>query len=206
MKLNFESKLPDFVQVIDHRRETRREIDRNLAAIREHWAAMLAIPEIAEKVKDINYALDYENLLPPIDQKITDVYAMPLPVTDKNEVIAEWKEIRRQIIFHGEKLVEAFEYFPLGYAYVAEYGNPESVTIRPRDRRELEDKGATVAVTDAAKELYEVFMNVVQAAKEFENYQFNHNLNVRDFLSVITHIRDAEDFAKNWINGTWKRY
>lgn len=205
MKLNFESKLPDFVQVIDRRRETRREIDRNLAAIREHWAAMLAIPEIAEKAKDVCVALTYEDLLPEIDKKIADAQTLPLPITDKNEVIAEWKEIKRQIIFHGEKLVEAEGFFPLGYV-VFEHGNPDAVTMRPKDRREMEDKGATVAVPDEAKELYQSFMKVVDAAKDFENFQFNHNLNVRDFLSVITHVRDAEDFAKNWINGTWKRY
>lgn len=205
MKLNFESKLPDFVQVIDRRRETRREIDRNLAAIREHWAAMLAIPEISEKAKDICQALTYEDFLPEIDKKITDVQAMPLPIIDRNEVIAEWKEIRRQIIYHGEKLVEAEGFFPLGYV-VFEYGQPDAVTMRPGDRREMEDKGATVAVPQEAKDLYQSFMNVVKAAKEFENYQFLHNLNVRDFISVVTHVRDTEDFAKNWINGTWKRY
>lgn len=205
MRLKFEEKLPDFIQVMERRRETRREIDRRLAEIREHWSAMLAIPEIAEKAKDICQALTYEDFLPDIDKKIADVQAMPLPITDKNEVIREWKEIKRQIIFHGEKLVEAEEFFPLGYVYI-EYGKPESVTIRPKDRKEIEDKGATVAVPQEAKDLYNVFMKVVDAAKEFENYQFIHNLNVRDFISVVTHVRDTEDFAKNWINGTWKRY
>ena len=205
MKLKFEENLPDFIQIMERRRETRREIDKRLAEIREHWAAMLAIPEISEKVKDINQALAYEDLLPPIDKKIDDVQAMPLPITDQTEVIAELKEIKRQIIYHAEKLVEAYEYFPCGYV-VFEYGQPDAVTMRPRDRRDMEDAGATVAVPDEAKELYESFMNVVKAAKEFENYQFLHNLNVRDFISVVTHVRGAEDFAKNWINGTWKRY
>lgn len=205
MKLKFEENLPDFIQIMERRRETRREIDRRLAEIREHWSAMLAIPEIAEKAKDICQALTYEDFLPEIDKKIEDAQTLPLPIIDKNEVIAEWKEIKRQIIFHGERLVEAEGFFPLGYVSF-ENGNPEATTIKPKDRKEIEDKGATVAVPDAAKELYQVFMRVVDAANEFENYQFNHNLNVRDFLSVITHVRDAEDFAKNWVNGTWKRY
>ena len=204
-KLNFENSLPDVVQVREKRRETEREISRNLAAIKEHWAALLNIPEIADKVKDINLALDYEDLLLSIDKKITEVQAMPLPITDKNEVIQEWKEIKRNIQFHCEKLVEAEEYFPCGYVTI-EDGNPSSVDISPKDRRELEEKGATVAVPAEAKELYKVFMNVVEAAQEFEKYQFNHNLNIRDFVSCVMHIRNAEEFAKNWISGTWKRY
>lgn len=205
VKLNFEKSLPDVVQVREKRRETEREISRNLAAIKEHWAALLDIPEISEKVKDINLALDYEDLLLSIDKKITEVQAMPLPITDKNEVIQEWKEIKRNIQFHCEKLVEAEEYFPCGYVTMEE-GKPETVDISPKDRKELEIKGATVAVPDAAKELYQVFMKVVEAAQEYEKYQFNKNLNVRDFISTITHIRDAEEFAKNWISGTWKRF
>ena len=204
-KLNFENSLPDKVQVREKRRETEREISRNLAAIKEHWAALLSIPEIANLVKDINKALDYEDLLSSIDKKIAEVQAMPLPITDKSEVIQEWKEIKRNIQYHCEKLVEAEEYFPCGYVTIGD-GNPSSVDIIPKFRKELEDKGATVAVPQEAKELYQVFLNVVEAAREFEEYQFNLNLNVRDFISCITHIRDAEDFAKNWISGTWKRY
>lgn len=205
MKNNFSSSLPDYVQDRERRRETEREISRNLAEIRNHWKAMLQIPEIAEKCKNIDVACEYQFLIEGIDKKISEVQAMPLPITDKNEVMCEWKEIKRQVQYHGEKLVEAVDYFPCGYLLI-EDGNPSSVDIAPKDRKELEIKGATVAVPDAAKELYAVFLKVVEAAKEFEAYQFNLNLNVRDFISCITHIRDAEDFAKNWISGTWKRY
>ena len=205
VKMNFDKSLPDYVQDREKRRETEREISRNLAAIKEHWAALLAIPEIAERVKDINQALDYEDLLLSIDKKIKEVEAMPLPITDKNEVVQEWKEILRNIQFNCEKLVEAEEYFPCGYVTI-EDGNPSSVDISPKDRKIMEDKGATVAVPQEAKDLYQVFYKVVQAAKEFEDYQFNHNLNVRDFIGCITHIRNAEEFAKKWLNGTWKRY
>lgn len=204
-KMNFEQKLPDKVQVREKRRETEREISRNLAAIKEHWAALINIPEISERVKDINQALDYEDLLLSIDKKIKEVQAMPVPVTDKNEIIGEWREIKRQVQYHCEKLVEAEEYFPCGYVTI-EDGNPSSADISPKDRKELEIKGSTVQVPQEAKDLYEVFMKVVQAVKEFEEYQFNHNLNIRDFVSCVMHIRNAEEFAKNWINGTWKRY
>lgn len=204
-KLNFENSLPDVVQVREKRRETEREISRNLAAIREHWKAMQSIPEIAEKCKDIDVACEYDFLIEGIDKKISEVDAMPLPITDKNEVICEWKEIKRQVQYHGEKLLEAVDYFPCGYLLI-EDGNPDAVDISQKDRKELEIKGATVAVPDAAKELYQVFMKVVEAAQEYEKYQFNKNLNVRDFISTITHIRDAEEFAKNWISGTWKRF
>lgn len=205
MKNNFSSSLPDYVQDRERRRETEREISRNLAEIRNHWKAMLQIPEIAEKCKNIDVACEYQFLIEGIDKKISEVQAMPLPITDKNEVMCEWKEIKRQVQYHGEKLVEAVDYFPCGYLLI-EDGNPDTVDISPKDRKELEIKGATVAVPAEAKELYQVFINVVEAAKEFEAYQFNLNLNVRDFISCITHIRDAEDFAKNWISGTWKRY
>lgn len=205
MKNNFSNSLPDYVQDRERRRETEREISRNLAEIRNHWKAMLQIPEIAEKCKDIDVACEYEFLLSDIDKKISEVEAMPLPITDKKEVICEWKEIKRQVQYHGEKLVDAVDYFPCGYLIIDD-ANPDAVDISQKDRKIMEDKGATVAVPQEAKELYKVFMKVVEAAKEFEAYQFNHNLNVRDFISCITHIRNAEDFAKNWISGTWKRY
>lgn len=205
VKMNFDKSLPDYVQDREKRRETEREISRNLAAIREHWKAMQSIPEIAEKAKDIDVACEYDILMSDIDKKISEVQAMPLPITDKNEVMCEWKEIKRQVQYHGEKLLDAVDYFPCGYLII-DNGNPDAVDISPKDRRELEIKGSTVAVPDAAKELYQVFMKVVEAAQEYEKYQFNKNLNVRDFISTITHIRDAEDFAKNWISGTWKRY
>lgn len=205
MKNNFSSSLPDAVQILERKRETSREIDKNLADVRTHWKAMQSIPEIAEKAKDIDVACEYDILMSDIDKKISEVQAMPLPITDKNEVICEWKEIKRQVQLHGEKLLDAVDYFPSGYLII-EDSNPSSVDISPKDRRELEEKGATVAVPQKAKDLYQAFLRVVQAAKEFEQYQFNNNLNVRDFISCITHIRNAEDFAKNWINGTWERY
>lgn len=196
MKNNFSNSLPDYVQDRERRRETEREISRNLAEIRNHWKAMQSIPEIAEKCKDIDVACEYEFLLENIDKKIAEVQAMPLPITDKNEVICEWKEIKRQVQYHGEKLLDAVDYFPCGYLIIDD-GNPDAVDISPKDRRELETKGATVAVPQEAKDLYQVFIKVIQAAKEFEDYQFNHNPNVRDFISCITHIRNSEDFAKN---------
>ena len=204
-KIKFEKNLPDYVQDRDKRREAERNISRHLAEIRTHWAAMLAIPEIAEKCKDIDVACEYESFITDIEKKIAEVQAMPLPITDKNQVICEWKEITRNIRYRGEKLVQAVDYFPCGYLSI-EDGNPSSVDIIPKFRKELEDKGATIAVPKEAKELYEVFMNVVEAAQEYEKYQSNHNLNVRDFVSCLEHIRTAEDFAKNWINGTWKKY
>lgn len=190
MKNNFSNSLPDYVQDRERRRETEREISRNLAEIRNHWKAMQSIPEIAEKCKDIDVACEYEFLLENIDKKIAEVQAMPLPITDKNEVICEWKEIKRQVQYHGEKLLDAVDYFPCGYLIIDD-GNPDAVDISPKDRRELETKGATVAVPQEAKDLYQVFIKVIQAAKEFEDYQFNHNLNVRDFISCITHIRNS---------------
>lgn len=204
-KMKFENTLPDTVQDREKRRDAERDISRHLEEIRTHWAALLQIPEVAEKCKDIDVACEYENFITDIEKKIAEVQAMPLPITDKNQVICEWKEISRNIQYHAEKLIQAVDYFPCGYLTI-EDGNPSTVDIIPKFRKELEDKGATVAVPQEAKELYQVFLNVVEAAREFEEYQASHNLNVRDFVSCVEHIRTAEDFAKNWINGTWKKY
>lgn len=203
-KTRFAESLPDFIQDMEARRETSREISRKLVDIKKYWQAMLKIPEIAEKAKDIDVACEYELLIADIDMKITDVQSMPLPAAEKAKLIADWKEIRRQVQVNGEKLVEAVDYFPCGYLSI-ENNSPESVTIKPIDRQQLEEEGATIAVPQEAKELYEQFMKVVRAAEEWENYQYAHNLNIRDFVSTYTHISSAEDFAKNWLKGTWKR-
>ena len=204
-KIKFEKTLPDTIQDMDKRRETERDISRHLAEIRTHWAAMLAIPEIAEKCKDIDVACEYEFLIEDIEKKISEVQAMPLPIAEKNQVICEWKEIKRKIQYHAEKLVQAFDYFPGGYIDLDD-GDPSTVDIIPKFRKELEDKGATVAIPQEAKNLYQVFLNVVEAAREFEEYQANHNLNVRDVCSCLYHIRTTEEFARNWIKGTWRKY
>lgn len=204
-KTRFAESLPDFIQDMEARRETSREISRKLADVKKYWQAMQNIPEIAEKTKDIDVACEYEFLIEEIDKKIADVQSMPLPAAEKAKLIADWTEIRRLIQVNGGKLVEAADYFPGGYLSI-ENNDPESVTIKPIDRQQLEEEGATIAVPQEAKELYEQFMKVVRAAEEWENYQYAHNLNIRDFVSTYTHISSAEDFAKNWLKGTWKRF
>ena len=204
-KTRFAESLPDFILDMEARRETSREISRKLADVKKYWQAMLDIPEIAEKAKDIDIACEYEFLIEDIDKKIADVQSMPLPAAEKAKLIADWKETKRLIQVNGEKLVQAFDYFPGGYIDM-EDGDPSTVHIIPQFRKELEDKGATVAVPQEAKELYQVFLKVVEAAKEFEEYQCNHNLNVRDFGSCLYHIRTTEEFARNWIKGTWRKY
>ena len=89
-KIKFEKTLPDFVKDREKRRDAERDISRHLQEIHTHWAAMLAIPEIAEKCKDIDVACEYENFITDIEKKIAEVQAMPLPITDKNQVICEW--------------------------------------------------------------------------------------------------------------------
>ena len=63
-----------------------------------------------------------------------------------------------------------------------------------------------IQIPEEARELYSQFLAAIQAIQDFHQYERDNGLNERDFISIIGHIHNAEEFATNWIYGTWKKY
>lgn len=205
MKKLYENELPSTVIDRERRREVEKAISRNLTEIKKHWKALQSMPDIAHTVQTIDEALDGQGAIDIITQKIYETDMLPLPYEEKQAIKLQWDKMLSEVEEHCEELNKCFDFFPLGYVECPD-GTPDSLCVKPKFYRLIVDEKTTIEIPDEAKELYQEWLKVVEAAENFEKYQFNHNLNVRDAVSCFQRIRNAEDFANNWLKGTWKRF
>lgn len=206
MKINFEKELPAIFLDKEKKKEAESDVKRHLQAVKTHWKALQDIPDIAAAVQTLDEALDGNEAIRIITQKFYETDMLPLPYAEKQAIKKEWDKMLTEVEIHIEELNNNFDFFPLGYLQKEDENDPLTLYIAPKDLRDLIEEKATVEVPQEAHDLYNEWLKVVEAAKNFEQYQFNHDLNVRDVIQVFQHIRDANDFAKNWFYGTWKRY
>lgn len=202
----YDSNLP---QTIRSKERFNQAYTTALNAVEEaktHWVALLSIPEIKDRLQDINKALDErEEISLYLSKKIREVEALPIPQTEKAKLIQEWKTIKADAERHLTGLEEAFDTLPCGYITYEE-NNPDSVSITNKDLLEYATNQSKINVPDEARELYARFMAAIQAINDFHTYEREKGYNERDFISIIGHIHNAEEFATNWIMGTWKKY
>lgn len=171
---------------------------------KEHWIALLSIDEIKDKLQNINKALDErEEISLNLSQKIREVEALPIPQTEKAKLIQEWKNIKADAERHLTGLEEAFDTLPCGYITYEE-NNPDSVSITNKDLLEYATNQSKIQIPDEARELYSKFLAAIKAIQDFHEYEREKGYNERDFISIIGHIHNAEEFASNYIYGTWK--
>lgn len=206
MKLNFEKQLPTTLIDREKKREAESDVKRHLQAVKSHWKALQQMPDIADAVRTLDDALDGGEAKNIIGKKMFEIDLLPLPYDEKKALINQWEKMLVEVENHVEELNNSFDFFPLGYLQCKEENNPDTLFISQKDLRLTIEEVAKVKIPQEAHDLYAEWLKVVEAAKNFEQYQFNHNLNVRDVVSVFEHMRDANDFAKNWYYGTWKRY
>ena len=202
----FEENLP---QTISSRERFNEAYDRALNAVQQaktHWGALLSIPEIKDSLSDINKALDErEEISRHFSEKINEVEALPLPNNEKAKLLNEWQKIKAETEAHLTALEEAFDSLPCGYLEYEE-NKPETLTISEKNLKEYATKESLINVPDEARELYNKFLEAISAINEFHRYEKEKNLNERDFISILGHIHSAEEFASNYIFGTWKKY
>lgn len=180
-----------------------------LNAVKEaklHWSALLASPEIKDRCTDVDKALDEkESILAYYSKKISEVEALPLRPTEKARLIQEWQSAKDDAEAHLNGLEEAFDTLPCGYITYQD-DNPESIFISGKDLLEYATNQSKIHIPDEARELYSKFLAAIQAINDFHQYEQEKGYNERDFISIIGHIRNAEEFASNWVYGTWKKY
>ena len=202
----FEENLP---QTISSRERFNEAYDRALNAVQQaktHWGALLSIPEIKDSLSDINKALDErEEISRHFSEKINEVEALPLPNNEKAKLLNEWQKIKAETEAHLTALEEAFDSLPCGYLEYEE-SKPETLTISTKSLKEYATKESLIQVPGEARELYSKFLAAISAINEFHTYEKEKNLNERDFISILGHVHSAEEFAQNWIFGTWKIY
>ena len=206
---NFYDYQPNIPQTISSKERFNEAYERALNAVQQakvHWGALLSIEEIKEPLKDINKALDErEEISCYFSQKIKQVEALPLPSNEKAKLQQEWQKLKAKAEKHLNALEEAFDELPCGYLDYEE-NKPETLTISEKNLKEYATKESLINVPDEARELYNKFFAAISAINEFHRYEKEKNLNERDFISILGHIHSAEEFASNYIFGTWKKY
>ena len=206
---NFYDYQPNIPQTISSKERFNEAYERALNAVQQakvHWGALLSIEEIKEPLKDINKALDErEEISCYFSQKIKQVEALPLPSNEKAKLQQEWQKLKAKAEKHLNALEEAFDELPCGYLDYEE-NKPETLTISEKNLKEYATKESLINVPDEARELYNKFFAAISAINEFHRYEKEKNLNERDFISILGHVHSAEEFAKNWVYGTWKKY
>ena len=206
---NFYHYQPNLPQTISSKERFNEAYERALNAVQQakvHWGALLSIEEIKEPLKDINKALDErEEISCYFSQKIKQVEALPLPSNEKAKLQQEWQKLKAKAEKHLNALEEAFDELPCGYLDYEE-NKPETLTISEKNLKEYATKESLINVPDEARELYNKFFAAISAINEFHRYEKEKNLNERDFISILGHVHSAEEFAKNWVYGTWKKY
>ena len=173
---------------------------------KEHWRALLSTPEIKDKLQDINKALDEkESILAYYTKKIEAVEALPVPPTEKAKMLQEWQRAKDDASTHLNGLEEALDSLPCGYI-TYEANDLDSVSISRKNLMEYATNESKIQIPDEARELYSKFLAAIQAINDFHEYEREKGYNERDFISILGHIHNAEEFASNFIFGTWKKY
>lgn len=202
----YEDKLPQTIHDIDKAREARKDAMQAITEAKKHWSALLNMPELADRCYSLDEAHDslftYQELY---DEKIKAVETMPLPSSTKANMIAEWKHAQQQAAHHFEELDKALDAIPGCFMCYSD-GDPESLRISPKDMQHIEKMVGTIKVPDEAQELYSKFLDACWAIEAFHQYEREHGYNVRHFVDVCMHVTSAEEFAANFIFGTWKNY
>ena len=202
----YEPNLPEAVKSKDKFNQAYERALNAVEKAKTNWSALLSIEEIKEPLRDINKALDErEEISLYLSQKIKEVEALPLPSTEKAKLLQEWQKIKAETEAHLTGLEEAFDELPCGYIEYEE-SKPETLTISEKSLKEYATKESQITVPDEARELYSKFLAAIKAINEFHTYEKEKGLNERDFISILGHIHSAEEFAQNWIFGTWKIY
>ena len=206
---NFYTYEPNLPETVKSKDKFNDAYDRALNAVEKaktHWSALLSVQEIEERLRDINKALDErEEISRYFSQKIKEVEALPLPSTEKAKILQEWQKIKAETEAHLSALEEAFDTLPCGYMDYEE-NRPDTLTISEKSLKEYATKESLINVPEEARELYNKFLAAISAINEFHTYEKEKNLNERDFISILGHVHSAEEFAKNWVYGTWKKY
>lgn len=202
----FEENLP---QTISSKERFNEAYERALNAVQQakvHWGALLSVQEIKVHLCDINKALDEkEEISLYFSEKNKEVEALPLPSTEKAKLQQKWQKLKAETETHLTALEEAFDTLPCGYMEYEE-NKPETLRISDKNLKEYTTKESLINVPDEARELYNKFFAAISAINEFHRYEKEKNLNERDFISILGHVHSAEEFAKNWVYGTWKKY
>ena len=202
----YEPNLPEAVKSKDKFNQAYERALNAVEKAKTHWSALLAIPEIKDRVEDINKALDEkEEISRYFSEKIKQVEALPLPSNEKAKLLHEWQKIKADTEAHLTSLEEAFDTLPCGYIDY-EGNKPETLTISEKSLKEYATKESLIQVPEEARELYSKFLAAISAINEFHTYEKEKNLNERDFISILGHIHNSEEFASNYIFGTWKKF
>ena len=198
--------LPQSIQDKDKEREAHKDTLQAIQAAKNHWGALLRMPELVDRCYNLDEASDtlftFKDLYA---DKIKGVEKMPLPSASKAQMIKEWREAEKQAESHLQALNKALDKIPDGYLSYSD-GDPESLCISPKDMMAIEKQAGTIKVPYEAQELYNKFVEACKAIEAFHSYQREKGYNVRHFVDCCMHINSAEDFAKCFINGTWKKY
>lgn len=203
---SFEPNLPKTIKSKERFNDAYTTALNAVSGAKEHWRVLLATPEIADRCRDIDEALDDKAaILAYYAEKIAAVEALPVPPTEKAKMLREWNQAKTDAEKHLNGLEEAIDSLPGGYITYENY-NPDSLSISNKDLMEYATKQSTIKTPTEAHELYEKFMAAIQAIQDFHDYEREKGLNERDFISIIGHIHTAEEFASNWVYGTWRNY
>lgn len=209
MNIRFDIYLPELPQSIqdrDKEREAHSETLKAIEAAKNHWGALLKMPELVDRCYNLDEASDtlftYKDMY---DVKIKGVEKMPLPSATKAQMIMEWRAAEKQAAYHLNELNKALDKIPDGYLSYSD-GDPESLCISPKDLRAIEKQAGEIQVPDEAQELYHKFLDACKAIEAFHTYEQEKGYNVRHFVDVCMNVTSAEDFARCFVNGTWKKY
>ena len=126
---NYEPNLPKTVQSKDKFNQAYSEALNAVSEAKEHWRALLATPEIADRCKDIDVALDDKAaIIAYYTEKIAAVEALPVPPSEKAKMLQEWQSAKDDAEAHLNALEDAMDSLPCGYI-TYEDDNPDSVSI-----------------------------------------------------------------------------
>lgn len=203
MNINLQNykELPDSIIDRNLQRDAGKEITKKIAEIKSHWAALKAIPEVAEQMQDINSALDEDSINSNIEEQIASLRALPLPPQEKEKCVEEWQKLKNKIDYHRSALRAAMDFFPDGYVTI----EGENVSITLEDKEELEIKQATIATPASCKALYEHFLKVVKEIQAFEDWQAENGLKCRSFMDMLCYYPSAESIARAFLGGAWSK-
>lgn len=202
----FEPKLPRTIRSKDKFNKAYTDALNAVRQAKLHWSALLASTEIADRCQDIDKALDNkEAIIAYYAEKIAAVEALPVPPTEKARLIQEWQSAKDDAETHLNGLEDALDSMPCGYIHY-EANDPESVAIKSKYLLEYATNESKIPVPDEARELYSKFLAAIKAIQDFHTYEQEKGYNERVFISIIGHIHNAEEFASNFIFGTWKIY
>lgn len=203
---HYEPTLPKSIKSKERFNDAYQTALNAVSEAKQHWRALLATPEIKDRLQDINKALDEkESIIDYYSKKIAEVEALPVPPSEKAKMLQEWKSAKDDAEAHLNALEDAMDSLPCGYI-TYEDDNPDSVSISCKDLLEYANKESEIQIPDEARELYSKFLAAIKAIQDFHEYEREKGYNERDFISILGHIHTAEEFASNFIFGTWKKY